>query len=350
MSSVYFCPVNSNHDDGEVSASARALLEKLLADSQIALSRSLPVKVHFGEKGNCTYIPSSHYEGMLELLQERGCQPYYTETSVLYAGERYEGERHLRLALEHGFTQIPIEMADGREGEDFAEIPIDKRHFKVCYIGRRIAEAEQVLVLSHFKGHMLAGFGGAVKQLSMGCAARAGKLAMHKGVKPQIKNGRCRRCHVCEKRCNFGALHIGERSYIDHDKCRGCGACIAACPHKAIRSFSFFSLGSILNILFKGRIFREGLVEYAYASARGKRNIYLNFALNITRGCDCETRRMKPLIPDIGIFASLDPVAIDSACCDAAAEAGIRFSGRHQLEYAESIGLGERHYDLVQLK
>ena len=349
MSRVYFGPVNRDNNANEVQEIARALLSRLLEDSRIELSRQLPVKVHFGEKGNCTYIPAGHYEGIIALLKERGCQPYYTETSVLYAGERYAGERHLKLAADHGFTQLPIEMADGKEGEDFAEIPIDKRHFKVCYIGRKIAEAEQVLVLSHFKGHMLAGFGGAVKQLSMGCAARAGKLAMHQGVKPQIKNGRCRRCHACEKRCNFGALHIGERSYIDHDKCRGCGACIAACPHKAIRSFTFFSLGSILNILFKGRMFREGLVEYAYASARGKRNIYLNFALNITRGCDCETRRMQPLIPDIGVFASLDPVSIDCACYDAAAQAGARFSGRHQLEYAESIGLGEQQYELVRL-
>lgn len=349
MSRVYYCPVSTINDLGGVPDAARLLLEKLLDGSKPELERNLPIKVHFGEKGNCTYIPAEHYTGIIALLRERGCQPYYTETSVLYAGERYEGERHLKLALEHGFTQLPIEMADGREGEDFVEVPINKKHFKVCYIGRKIAEAGQVLVLSHFKGHMLAGFGGAIKQLSMGCAARAGKLAMHQGVKPQIRSRACRRCRACEKRCNFGALHIGERSYIDHERCKGCGACIAACPHKAIRSFSFFSLGSILNIIFKGRIFREGLVEYAYASSQGKSNIYVNYALNITRGCDCETRRMKPLIPDIGIFASIDPVSIDCACYDAAAKAGVKFSGRHQLEYAETIGLGEQQYDLVQL-
>lgn len=349
MSQVYFCPVTQPVAHNDIQNLSRQLLEKLLDDTQIELSQNLPLKVHFGEKGNCTYIPANYYDGIISLLQERGCNPFYTETSVLYAGERYEGERHLRLALEHGFSQLPISMADGREGEDFTEIAIGKKHFKVCYIGRKIAEASQILVLSHFKGHMLAGFGGAIKQLSMGCAARAGKLAMHKGVKPQIKNSRCHRCHVCEKRCNFGALHIGEHCFIDREKCKGCGACIAACPHKAISSFSFFSLSSILNHLFKGKNFREGLAEYAYASALGKRNLYLNFALNITRGCDCETRRMKSLIPDIGLFASLDPVSIDCACYDAVAEAGVKFSGHHQLEYAESIGLGEQKYNLVQL-
>ncbi|MBQ7568596.1 DUF362 domain-containing protein, partial [bacterium] len=313
MARVYFWPVTAQTETADIQRTTRAMLERLLADGGIEPEKRVPLKVHFGEKGNSTYIKGENYQGIIDLLKERGCQPYYTETSVLYAGERYAGERHIKVALEHGFDQLPIEMADGQEGEDFCEIPVGQKHFESCYIGRGIAEAKQLIVLSHFKGHMLAGFGGAIKQLSMGCAARAGKLAMHAGVKPRIKSRSCRRCHVCEKRCNFGALHIGEKSYIDQEKCRGCGACVAACPHKAIRSFSFFSWQSIVNILFRGSHFREGLAEYAYAASRNKQCFYVSFAMNITKGCDCDPRRMKPVIPDIGVFASLDPVSIDAA-------------------------------------
>lgn len=347
MSKVYFCPVGEKTEVAQIQESTQALLGCLLEERPGDLVPHLPLKVHFGEKGNVTYIKPENYLGVIDFLKKRGVDPYYTETSVLYAGDRYERERHLKLAAEHGFDQLPIVIADGQEGEDLAEVPIAKKHFQVCYLGREIAEAQQMLVLAHFKGHMLAGFGGAIKQLSMGCAARAGKLAMHQGVKPQIKDGKCRRCHACEKRCHFGALTIGERSFIDHAKCKGCGACIAACPHHAIRSFSFFSLRSLVNILFKGRDFREGLVEYAYAAAHGKPHLYLNFVLNVTRGCDCETRRMKPLVPDIGVFASWDPVALDTACYDAVAKAGHSFAGRHQLDYAQHLGLGETKYELV---
>lgn len=349
MSKVYFHSVTSDMSSQDVQKIARDVLERLLSEENVDISKRIPLKVHFGEKGNNTYIKPENYLGIIALLKERGCAPYYMETSVLYAGERYERERHIKLALEHGFEQLPIEIADGKEGEDLSEVQINKKHFKSCYLGRGVVEAEQLLVLSHFKGHMLAGFGGALKQLSMGCAARAGKLAMHRGVKPTIKDRACKRCHICEKRCHFGALHIGERSYIDSEKCKGCGACIAACPHKAIKSFSFYSLKSIINILFKGRDFREGLAEYAYATVQGKRNIYVTFNMNVTRGCDCETRHMKSLVPDIGIYASLDPVSIDCACYDAVARAGHKFSGYYQLEYAESLGIGERAYEIVEI-
>ncbi len=349
MAKVYFHPVNEQTSVEEVQRITKSLLTRMLADKPMTLAKRIPLKVHVGEKGNDTYIRPQNYQGIIDFLVERGCEPYYTETSVLYAGERYEGGRHCRLAAEHGFTQIPFVMADGEQGEDLVEVPIDKKHFSKCYLGRGIVESEQVVVLSHFKGHMLAGFGGAIKQLSMGCAARAGKLDMHRGVKPQIKDSKCKRCRVCLKRCNFGAITIGERSHIDHSKCKGCGACYAACPHKAIKSFSFFSLKSLINILFKGRAFREGLIEYAYAAHHGKSNLYINFVMNVTRCCDCDMRHMRKLIPDVGIYASFDPVALDSACYDEVAARGQKFAGKHQLAYAESIGLGEQKYELVEI-
>ena len=193
---------------------------------------------------------------------------------------------------------------------------------------------------------MLAGFGGAIKQLSMGHAAKGGKMAMHIGEKPHIISRKCNQCELCKTRCNEDALIIGKKSWIDHAKCVGCGACMAICPHKAI---SIFSVKSILKFIGIGNPFIEKLVEGAYAAQKGKKNIYMNFAMNITPGCDCEPKTMKPVMDDFGIFISTDPVAIDKACYDMAQEKGKKFRGFKTFPYAESIGLGSADYSLHEL-
>ena len=223
---------------------------------------------------------------------------------------------------------------------------INKNHFSTFKIGRAFQDYDQLMVLSHFKGHLLAGFGGAIKQLSMGCASKGGKLAMHMGVKPRIKNRRCGRCKLCKTRCNEDALVIGDGSYIDHDRCVGCGACMAICPHKAI---TVVSPKAILKFLGIGHPFIEKVVEGAFAAQKDKRNIYINFAMNITRGCDCEGRKMKPIMDDIGIFISTDPVAVDKACYDMVQARGKRFRGHKAFAYAESMGLGSAGYSLHEL-
>jgi uncharacterized protein len=201
-------------------------------------------------------------------------------------------------------------------------------------------------VLAHFKGHVLAGFGGAIKQLAMGFASKGGKLAMHMGRKPKLKNRKCQKCEKCKTRCAVDALVIGEKSYIDHSKCVACGACMAICPHGAI---TIITIGGVLKFLGVGNPFLEKLVEGAYAAQKGRRNLYINFALSITRGCDCEPRKMKPVLDDFGIFASTDPVAIDKACWDAAATRGKKFRGRKTFAYAERIGLGSSEYVLHEI-
>jgi uncharacterized protein len=213
-------------------------------------------------------------------------------------------------------------------------------------IGRAFLDYDQMLVLSHFKGHIFAGFGGAIKQLSMGCASKGGKLAMHMGVKPRIRSRKCNQCKLCTTRCNENALVIGKKSYIDHDKCVGCGGCVAACPHGAI---TILSLRGVLRTFGIGNPFIEKLVEGALAAQKGKCNIYMNFAMNITRGCDCEGRKMKPIMDDVGIFISSDPVAIDKACCDMIRAKGRRFRGQKTFAYAETIGLGSANYTLHDL-
>ena len=252
------------------------------------------------------------------------------------------------MAAAHGFTRLPVVIADGEHGEKSVNIPvINGRHFQSAAIAEYLAGSEQILVLSHFKGHMLAGFGGALKQLSMGFASKGGKMAMHLSVTPKIKFRKCKACRLCLSRCNAGAIKPENGKFaIDPSKCIGCGACFSICPQKAI---SVFSLAGLKNMLFGRRFFREKLAEYASASHRGKKNIYLNFAVDITAGCDCEPRKMSSCTPDIGVFASLDPVAIDAACLDAAAKAGKVFKGRDILEYAASLGTGNRSYEIIEV-
>ncbi|MBQ9775325.1 MAG: DUF362 domain-containing protein [Lentisphaeria bacterium] len=342
MSNVYFIALTENCPD-KVSAAARKLLETLVEKENIQLSDNIPLKVHFGEKFNRTYIKSENYAGIRDFLAEKKITSCYIETSVLYGGERFERAKHLKLAAEHGFTQLPVVIADGERGEASCEIPVNKSHFKSCHIAGELAESDQVIVLSHFKGHSLAGFGGALKQLSMGFASKGGKLAMHMGVKPRIRTLLCKRCKACMKRCQVDAITIDGRPHIDHAKCLGCGACFSICPHHAI---SILSLKGIWEGLFKGKFFREKLAEYAYASSHGKNHIYINFALNITGGCDCEPRPMRCVAPNIGIFASTDPVAIDAACYDAVKKTGKAFKGYDILEYAQRIGVGSMQYQL----
>ncbi len=348
MSNVYFMPCSDVGDVDGIRKSVRELLTVLTEREKIPLQKKIPLKVHFGEKGNKTYLKPETYAGIIDFLGEREIESCYIETSVLYGGERFERDRHIRLALSHGFTQLPIVIADGAKGEDAVDVRIDRKHFRTCAIARELAVSRQVLVLSHFKGHMLAGFGGAIKQLAMGFAAKGGKMAMHMSVKPRIRNWKCRHCGLCLKRCNAGAITIdGKKSKIDPERCIGCGACFSICPHHAV---SIYSLKGFWNALFRGRFFREKLAEYALAAHKDKQNIYINFALNITRGCDCEPRSMRPCVPDIGIFASTDPVAVDTACWEASARLGKTWKGAEQLAYAEKIGLGSRSYHFIEIQ
>lgn len=341
MPKVYFAPMQI-----DMSAAARKLLEKIVAEEKVVLSKTIPLKIHMGEKGNVTYIRPENYNGIIDYLKEKKIKAMYMETSVLYGGQRFRRDVHLKTAKEHGFTQLPIIIADGEMGGEHATIEINLKHFRTHQIGKEFEKYDQFLVISHFKGHMMAGFGGAIKQLSMGFASRGGKLAMHMGIKPHITR-KCKKCHLCEKGCNEDAITIDEKSYIDHEKCVGCGACLAICPHKAI---SIMSLKGLLHMVGIGNPFREKLVEGAYAAQKDKNNIYINFCMSITRGCDCMPNEMKPLIDDIGIFASIDPVAIDRACYDMCKKNGKRFRGLAQLAYAESIGLGSQVYELVTVE
>ncbi|MBF0253318.1 MAG: DUF362 domain-containing protein [Candidatus Omnitrophica bacterium] len=345
-SNVYFKKINSSTQVNTIQEITKQLLDTIIEKENISLEKKIPLKVHFGERKNVTFVKAENYLGIIEYLKERKIESYYIETSVLYGGERYKKELHEKTAEAHGFTQLPIIFADGEHGENFAEVEINKKHFKTFKIGRSFLDFDQLIVISHFKGHILAGFGGAIKQLSMGFAAKGGKMAMHMGEKPHIISKKCKQCNICKTRCNVDALIIEERSRIDHNKCVGCGACMAICPYNAI---SIITVKNIIKFMGIGNPFIEKLVEGAYAAQKDKKNIYINFAMNITTGCDCEPKIMKPIMDDFGIFISLDPVAIDKACYDIAKEKGKKFRGSKAFTYAEKIGLGSPSYTLHEI-
>jgi hypothetical protein len=344
MKKVYFKAINSYSKTEEVSNAASELLKEMVKEENVSLEKFIPLKVHFGEKGNNTFIGAENFSGIINYLKERNIESAFIETNVLYRGERTIKEKHLNLAKEHGFTQIPVIIADGEYGEDFQEIEINKKNFDKCKIGKEIADKKQLIVISHFKGHILAGFGGAIKQLAMGCASRGGKLAQHANSIPIIRYLKCKSCNECAKKCPENAITVGKKAKIDKDKCIGCASCIAVCPYGAISSNW---IGSI------SKSFKERLAEYAYAAAKDKNHIYITFAFNITRNCDCEGRNMKPIVDDVGVFASMDPVAIDRACLDKIDKNNgktVFKRGRYTLDYAEKIGLGSNKYELVEIK
>ncbi len=342
MAKVFYKKIGSYSDTGEISLGARALLENVVEGEGVKLARRVPLKVHFGEKGNKTFIGPKNYDGVIDYLEKKGVDSCFIETNVLYVGSRTARDTHTALALEHGFTRLPVVIADGKKGEDYAEVEIEGDHFSKCKIGRLMAEAEQLIVLAHYKGHMLAGFGGAIKQLGMGCAARGGKLDMHSSSGPGLQPAKCRKCMTCLSHCPRDAIELDPVLRVDKAKCIGCAACIAACPHGAF-SIDWASTSPLA--------FRQKLAEYALAAQKGKRNIYINFALNITKDCDCDSRVQKPIARDLGIFASTDPVAVDAACCDMLnkREGKQVFTGADIFDYAEEIGLGTMEYVLEEI-
>ncbi len=337
-SKVYFVPIDSYKKTKEINEACVLLLQKLGFEPK----GKIPIKVHFGEKGNETFIEPKNFEGIIKQLKKKGAEPYYTETNALYKGERTFSESHIKLAKEHGFTQLPIVIADGDHGENFVEVEINGKHFKECKVGKEIVDSKQLLVVAHFKGHMLAGFGGAIKQLGMGCAARGGKLGMHANSKPLIIPIKCKKCGICLQNCPANAIELGLISAkIDKNKCIGCATCIAVCPYGAAQ---------INWISTMPKQFVEKLAEYALAAQKEKRVAYINFVLNITSGCDCMGKKMEPIITDIGVLASFDPVALDKACFDLVTEkAGKKvFGGEHVFEHAENIGLGKQKYNIIE--
>jgi len=326
------------------------------------------IKLHFGESGNDSFISPVHVRQVTDMVSSAGAHPFLTDTNTLYSGSRHNSMNHLITAIEHGFgyavTRAPLVIADGLCGTNYREVPINGRHFETVKIAGDILDSSSMIVLSHFKGHGLAGFGGAIKNIAMGCASIAGKMDQHKGLHPMVNDRKCTGCGSCEIACLYSAIVLqDELSSIAHDQCIGCGECMTVCPTGAIEFNWDQNVGPFL----------EMMTEYALGAVSGKegRVGYMNFLMNITPDCDCVPWSDNAIVPDIGILASVDPVAIDHASYDLVnCQQGIRGSklqanflpgedkfrgasehtrGEVQFLYGEEIGLGSNDYELIEI-
>ncbi|MDR2161978.1 MAG: DUF362 domain-containing protein [Desulfovibrio sp.] len=329
------------------------------------------VKLHFGERGNDTFINPVFVRTVVDLLKAAGGKPFLTDSNTLYNGSRHNAVDHLTTALEHGFAYAtvgaPLIIADGLNGESFSSVPIHKNHFREVKIADAVTGAHCMMVLSHFKGHEMAGFGGAIKNLAMGCSPSQGKCEQHSSGF-SITRERCIACGMCMAHCPQSAISWDKRegkraASIDKDKCVGCGECLTVCEPKAVT----IDWGSELRPLI------ERIAEYAYGAIAEKKGRvgFINFLMNITPDCDCVAWSDSPLVPDIGILASRDPVALDAACCSlvnqqtglanshlkchhAPGEDKFKGAWKHTvgewlLTYAEAIGLGNPAYELISI-
>lgn len=324
----------------------RELFSRALEDSGIG-SGKIAIKVHFGEKGNTRFVQPEQIRPIADILRLKSPDVFLTDANTLYRGMRLNARNHLQIAREHGFDKVgvPIVIADGEGGEDEKEVEINKKIFQKVKIAARIAEADAIVVVSHFKGHMLTSFGGALKNLGMGCGSRSGKLEMHSKIKPTVGEG-CILCDQCVEVCPAGAINTeGDAAVIDHAKCIGCARCIAACD------------AEVISVPWEGATSREVIercAEYAFGAANGKKIVCVNFINKIAKDCDC-MGDSRIIGKDVGIAASADPIACEQASYDLALKRhsgrdifkeahGV--DGRHMLEYAEAIGLGTRKYVL----
>ncbi|MCL1937779.1 MAG: DUF362 domain-containing protein [Candidatus Azobacteroides sp.] len=326
------------------------------------------IKIHFGEPGNLSYIRANYAAKLAKYLLSKQAKPFLTDSGTLYSGGRSNAIDHIRSAFENGFNPVavpcPVIIADGLKAIDYKEIPLNLKHSKTAKIGAAIAEADIVISMNHFKGHEQTGFGGALKNLGMGSASAAGKLDMHSSSQPVIDPSICTSCGQCVKYCASEAVHLNaqKKAEIDYARCVGCGQCVAVCQSGAAQPVWNDSTDR-LNLK---------IAEYAFAVLKDKPNFHINFIMDISPNCDCWGCNDAAIVPNIGMAASFDPVALDKASVDLVTKAGanpntvldVHNQGEWQnvdkfklihphtdwyvgLKYAEEIGLGSLNYELI---
>ena len=367
-SKVYFTDM---HTDSEISLldKLKNLLKAAGMDTIDFTDQFVAIKIHFGEAGNLAFLRPNFARTVVDFIKARGGKPFLTDCNTLYPGSRKNALEHLETAAMNGYTPqtvgCQVIIADGLRGFDEAVVPlIGTKYVKEAKIGRAIMDADIVISLSHFKGHEMAGFGGALKNLGMGGGSRAGKMEQHNSGKPDVDASLCRGCRRCARHCAQSAITYGadRKASIDHSKCVGCGRCIGACNFDAIENSNANSAADLC----------EKMAEYTLAVVKDRPNFHINIVNQVSPYCDCYSCNDVPIIPDVGMFASFDPVALDQACADACNNAPAMKDSfldaqmragcdRHDhftnvfpdtdwrvtLRHAEEIGVGTTQYELV---
>lgn len=365
-SKVYFTNMRVRGDEN-LTEKLKRLVKKAGIEQIDFRDRFVAIKMHFGEKGNLAYLRPNYAKAIVDVVKKLGGKPFVTDCSTLYVGARKNALDHLEIAYEHGFNPFSLGchvlIGDGLKGTDEVAVPIHGEYVKNALIGREIVDADIVISLTHFKGHDGTGFGGALKNLGMGCGSSAGKAEMHETEKPAVNGAACVGCGVCARNCAHDAIHVVEKkANIDYAKCKGCGRCIGVCPTKAMRPGQE-----------KGcEMLSRRVAEYAYAVVKDKPSFHISLAIDISPFCDCYGSNDAPILPDVGMFASFDPVAIDQACADLCNREkpfadsllgekrpvpGVDFfhalhpdtNWEAGIEQAEKIGLGSKAYELMEM-
>ncbi len=323
------------------------------------------IKIHFGEPGNLAYLRPNYAKVIADIVTEQGGRVFLTDCNTLYIGRRKNALDHLDAAYENGYnpfaTGCQVIIGDGLKGTDEQLVPIDGEYVKEAKIGRGVMDADILISLTHFKVHECTGIGGALKNIGMGCGSRAGKMEMHSAGKPYVETEQCISCGACRKNCAHDAISFVEKkACIDHDKCVGCGRCIGVCPVDAVQPAQDEAF-DVLN---------KKISEYTLAVIGDKPSFHISLVADVSPYCDCHAENDMPIVPDVGMFASFDPVALDTACADMVnaqqplpdslldkvPHTGDYFTDIHPttnwrsgVEHAEKLGLGSCAYELVKI-
>ena len=354
-SAVYFIPLNDGCTPEQQAEATGKIFDAAGVKKCIQKDDFVAIKLHVGEKKNTTHIDPAVARAVVEKVKACKGQPFLTETSTLYKGERENAIKHLIHAHKHGFgfeqVGAPFIMADGLAGNTEIEVPIPGELNQSVKIAREIRVADALMVISHPTGHMVTALGACIKNLGMGLASRMGKMRQHSSMKPKVLAQKCKACGKCIQWCpgNFISDRDGV-AYIDEDRCIGCGECLAVCRFDAVE----YNWGQDSEFV------QKQMAEHALGVVIGKEDkcFYINILVNMTKDCDCMAKTQKKIIPDVGILGSFDPVAVDKATLDLTIQEGggnlaeiafKRLSGSVQLDHAAKIGLGSPDYELKEI-
>lgn len=367
-SKVYFADLRADVHENLQQKLTRLMKTAGMGDIDFQ-DKFVAIKLHFGEPGNLAFLRPNWARTVADFVKERGGKPFLTDCNTLYVGGRKNALDHMDSAMLNGFnpmtTGCQIIIGDGLKGSDEVEVPVaGGEYVKNAKIGRAVMDADVFISLTHFKGHEEAGFGGCLKNIGMGCGSRAGKMEQHNAGKPHVAQKHCIGCGQCRKICAHGAPIIENgKAHIDHDRCVGCGRCIAVCPKNAVQ-INWDETTINLN---------RKIAEYTKAVVDGRPCFHISLVIDVSPNCDCRSENDMAIVPNVGMFASFDPVALDMACVDAVnAQTPLRGSAaddehakahvhdhfqrlhpdtnwRSCLEHGENIGIGTREYELIKI-
>ncbi|MDH6535686.1 DUF362 domain-containing protein [Parabacteroides sp. 52] len=368
ISKVYFTNLRTTPSSNLLTKLER-LIKKAGIENIDFKNQFVAVKLHFGEPGNLAYIRPNYVARLVSVLRELGAKPFLTDCNTLYSGGRSNAVDHLQSAIENGFNTLSAKcvviIGDGIKGTDYREVPTGGELCPTAKIGAAIVDADVIISVNHFKGHEQTGFGGALKNLGMGCASVGGKLELHAASQPVITEKNCVGCNICVKHCAHDAVHLNanRKAVINLDQCVGCGQCVALCQYNA----------AVLGEDDTSERLNYKIAEYTHAVLMDKPHFHISFIMNVSPECDCWNHNDAAIVPDLGIAASFDPVALDKACADMVIQAPVLANNRitdtcsHEhmegtdkfhllhpetswqsgLEHAEKLGIGTQQYELI---